>query len=116
MRPTVKVTFGGVPRELRIPIGVAVAIEEKTGLGTIALARDLYEQRGKFSHAVAVIAAALEENGINLTQAELMEAAGRDGLVETNTTACRVMNALFAKPESAEGNGRKGKTPATTSP
>lgn len=106
---SVKFTFGGIKRELRIELGLAPKFEDATGIGFLALTQAITDKSAKLSTVVEVLRIAFEANGTRFSTAEIFEQIEHDknGIVNAYSVAGVLLLELCLRPEGAE----KGKKP-----
>lgn len=111
----IKVKVGGIEREIRAEIGLALKIERRTNQGLIALGQRFSSATASLSEAIAVIALALDHSGVaGVTEDSVAEYAARDGIVATVLTAGRIVDAFFVV-EKAKPGRKGGEAPLATS-
>jgi hypothetical protein len=106
---SVKFTFGGIKRELRIELGVAPRLEEATGLGFLALVKALTEKTATLSQVVEVIRIAFDANGAKYSSDEILAQIQEDanGVINAYAVAGILVMELCLRPPGAKP-GKKG--------
>lgn len=109
-RGTVKLKIGGVPKTLPVKLGIALDIEDETGIGVLALVRQLTVGAAKIRDSLAVVRVALRANGERYEDSDMLAMLEADGIMGIHKAAASIVNALFAAP--AKGRAGKGEAPA----
>lgn len=106
---SVKFTFGGVKRELRIELAVAPKLEDATGLGYLELTQALVERKAKITQVVEVLRVCFEANGTRYTHDEVLAQIQHDeaGIINAYAVAAILAMELCKRPETST----KGKSP-----
>lgn len=106
----IEIKVGGIKRSLKLPISVALSIEDEAGAGLLDLARRFLGAGGTLRQTAAVLRVCLAANGQVYTEDEMLDLIDRDGLAQSSVsaTACVV---AFLKTDSAAS---KKKTPPET--
>lgn len=117
MKGVVKFKLGGLERRVTVPLGLALAIEEATGVGILRLASQFINREGRLTHALAIVRLALAENGIAFTAEQMLEDLEHEGIPDLMVAATKIVSALFDRPKGgAPGKAPAGEqAPATTS-
>lgn len=110
-RGTVKLKIGGVSKTLPVKIGMALEIEDETGVGVLALVRQLSAGAVRIRDSLAILRVALRNNGEHYENEDMLAMLEADGIVGVHKAASSVINALFATP--AKGRAGKVEAPAT---
>jgi hypothetical protein len=108
-RGTVKLKIGGVSKTLPVKIGLALEIEDETGIGVLALVRQLSGGMVKLRDSLAVLRVALRSNGEHYEDADMLAMLESDGIVGIHKAASSIVTALFSAPA---GKTRAGKVEA----
>lgn len=100
---SVKFTFGGVKRDLRIELRSALKFEDATGLGFLALTREIIDKTAPLRVVAEVLRVAFEENGTKLSFDEIMGLieADEQGIFSAYTFAGNILTELCLRPEGA---------------
>lgn len=106
---SLKFTFGGVKRELRIELALAPKFEEVTGRGYLELTQALVERKAKIIEVAEVLRVAFEANGSRYTSEEILELMRHDdnGIVNAYVFAALIVMELCKRPDTST----KGKAP-----
>lgn len=107
---SVKFTFGGIKRDLRIELALAPKLEDATGLGYLELTQKLVERTARLAHVVVVLRMAFEANGTHFTEDEIYEQIKLSGVIDAYTVAGLLVMELCKRPETPT----KGKAPKAT--
>lgn len=112
----VKFKLGGLERRVTVKLGLALQIEEATGVGIMALVAGLARNEARLSHVIEVLRIAMASGGQSYTADELLEMIEADGILAASLAAAAVLNGLFHRPAKGRGagNGVAGDKPATT--
>jgi hypothetical protein len=105
---SVKFTFGGVKRDLRIELKAASRFEDATGLGFLELTNAISDKRAKLSQVVEVLRVAFDENGTKFTHEEIFDQIRHDknGIVNAYVVAGVLLMELCMRPEESK-TGKK---------
>lgn len=109
-RGTVRLKVGGVSKTLPVKIGMALEIEDETGVGVLALVRQLAAGAVKLRDSLAILRVALRNNGELYEEPDMLAMLEADGIVGIHKAASSIVNALFAAP--AKSRAGKGEAPA----
>jgi hypothetical protein len=117
---SVKFTFGGVKRELRVELAMAPRFEDATGLGYLELTQALVERKAKLTQVVEVLRVAFEGNGTRLTSDDIFNQISHDetGILNAYVVAALLVMELCKRPEmSTKGKapGKRSNSPAGVS-
>jgi hypothetical protein len=112
----VKFKLGGLERRTTVKLGLALQIEEATGVGIMALVSALARNEARLSHVVEVLRLALAASGQQYSSDDVLEMIEQDGILSASLAAAAVLNGLFYKPPKGRGSGNAaaGDKPATT--
>lgn len=99
---SVKFTFGGVKRDLRIELELAPKIEDATGLGFLALAEALTKKSATLSQVAEVLRISFEANGTRYTHKEIIELIQHEGVVNAFAVAGILVMELCLRPPGAK--------------
>ena len=116
MHNRVKFVFGGVDYDATVTIGHAVAIEAALGKGVVSLIDPLAKFEAPIASALAIIRIALEKEGVRVTDASMFDKCAVEGIIQTQVTALRIVNALFVSADSPKKKGKSGAPLATNTP
>lgn len=98
-RGVIAIKFGGEMRRLRVELGAAPEIEERTGKSIMQLAADLSATRAKVKEIHAVFKSILDANGEKFTDEEVFSAMGDLGYESSMVAALKLLTAFFVAPK-----------------
>lgn len=113
MRKPTTFELAGQSRSVVVTVGLAIEIENATGMGVIMLMAKLRDMRATLTECAAIVRAALAASGQNYTTDKVLAMGMDAGLIEFQLIAAGIVNALFMPPESDDAKpAKKGKQSA----
>lgn len=106
----VKVNFAGAERLLRVELGLAVEIENRTGKSVVELVQAAFSQTLRVRDMIVIYQAAMAANGVELSEADTIAAIQKLGFVKSLLHAGLILNALFAEPGEGSASAKKPKS------
>jgi hypothetical protein len=97
----------GEPVEVKASIGLAIAIEDATGKGTLPLSDAVLNRTAMLRDTAAILRECYKHAGRNDLADKVHDLIADHGLVTAQLATVSVLNAFFATPET-----EKRKTPA----
>jgi hypothetical protein len=106
-------TLGGIARECKVHLALAIEIEEATDKALLVLANEVFHYRAKLAHVAEILRVALQANRLSYTSAQVLDLIAAEGVVAANDAASRILDALFEKREAVPA-GKRGRAKAAT--
>jgi hypothetical protein len=106
MRKPVDFTLGGRSYSVTVEIGHAIEIENALGRGVLSVVPLLSKGEARLIDAANVIRSVLAKDGVRYDVDKVVSLCATEGLIETQVTALRLINALFVTDGAPAKKGK----------